>query len=49
MEEESGNQEACRSILQKGLKFNPLNENLFLKMIRIEEKRNDIESVRSMT
>ena len=48
MEEECGNQESCRQILQKGLKFNPLNENLFLKMIRIEEKRNDIEAVRAM-
>lgn len=49
MEEECGNQDECRQILIRALKFNPLNENLFLKLIRIEEKRGDIESIRKLT
>ena len=49
MEEECGNQEECREILIRSLQFNPLNENLFLKLIRIEEKRGDIESIRNLT
>ena len=49
MEEECGNQEACRLILQKGLKFSPLNENLFLKLVRVEEKRGDIQAIRQLT
>jgi tetratricopeptide (TPR) repeat protein len=49
MEEECGNQEGCRDILKKGIQFSPLNENLYLKLVRIEERRNDVASVRKMT
>lgn len=49
MEEECGNQDGCRDILKKGIQFSPLNENLFLKLVRIEERRNDVASVRKMT
>ena len=49
MEEECGNQEGCRDILKKGIKFSPLNENLYLKLIRIEERRGDSVGVRKMT
>lgn len=49
MEEECGNQDGCRDILRKGIKFSPLNENLFLKLVRIEERRGEIVCVRKMT
>jgi hypothetical protein len=39
MEEESGNNEACLDIIMKGLKFNPFNDNLFIKAVKCEEKR----------
>lgn len=39
MEEESGNQDSSLELLMKGLKFNPFSENLFIKMVKIEEKR----------
>ena len=38
MEEECGNQVISRDILLQGLKFIPLNENLFVKAIKVEEK-----------
>jgi len=46
MEEELGNLEKCRKILATGLKFNKLNENLFLKKIKIEEREGDYKEVR---
>lgn len=48
MEEESGNQDACLDLLQKGLKFNPYSENLFTKMVKIEEKRHNFKKIRQM-
>lgn len=48
MEEESGNQDACLNILMKGLKFNPYSENLFVKMVKIEEKRQNYQKIRKM-
>ena len=48
MEEECGNQEICLDILQKGLKFNKFNENLFVKAIKTEERLGNIEGVRLM-
>ena len=38
MEEESGLKEECRAVLEAALKFNPVNENLFIKLIKVEEK-----------
>jgi len=46
MEEECGNQEKSRKILVEGLKFSSLNENLFVKAIKVEEKLGNIEAVR---
>lgn len=48
MEEECGNQEKSRKILIEGLKFSNLNENLFVKAIKVEEKLGNIEAVRSL-
>jgi la-related protein 1 len=48
MEEECGNQKVCRDILLQGLKFNPLNENLFIKAIKVEEKMGNFEEIRNM-
>lgn len=48
MEEESGNQDACLDILLKGLKFNPFSENLFIKVVKIEEKLQNYEKIRNM-
>jgi hypothetical protein len=48
MEEESGNQDACLNILMKGIKFNPYSENLFIKMVKIEEKRLNYDKIRRM-
>lgn len=48
MEEECGNQEHSRKILQVGLKFSALNENLFVKAIKIEEKVKNYEHVRKL-
>jgi hypothetical protein len=47
MEEELGNMIKCRDILEAGLKFNKLNENLFLKKIKIEEREGNNNQVRS--
>ena len=38
MEEECGNQNKSKKILHEGLKFSTLNENLFIKAIKVEEK-----------
>ena len=42
MEEECGNQEESNAILLKSLKFNKLNENLFVKVIKYEEKKDNL-------
>jgi hypothetical protein len=42
MEEECGNADSSRKILQIGLKFSSTNENLFVKAIKIEEKSKNI-------
>jgi len=38
MEEECGNYEQAKAIIHMGLKLNPLNENLFIKAVKLEEK-----------
>jgi len=38
MEEECGNIQKSWLILEDGLKFNLLNENLFIKAIKVDEK-----------
>ncbi len=48
MEEECGNQGKCRRILRVGLKFSPLNENLFVKALKVEEKLKNYDEVRKM-
>ena len=48
MEEECGNQNVSRNILLQGLKFNPLNENLFIKAIKVEEKIGNFTEIRNM-
>lgn len=48
MEEELGNIERCRTLLKRGLKFNPLNENLFLKTLKTEEKEGNFEEVKKL-
>jgi hypothetical protein len=45
MEEELGNPSKCRKILETGLSYNKLNENLFLKKIKVEEKQGDFPQV----
>ena len=48
MEEECGNQRKSMKILKIGLKFSQLNENLFVKALKIEEKMQNIEGVRKL-
>ena len=48
MEEECGNQERSLEILLKGLKFNPLNENLFIKSIKVQERMSNFSEIRQM-
>lgn len=48
MEEELGNIERCRTLLKRGLKFNPLNDNLFLKSLKIEEKEGNYQEVKKL-
>lgn len=48
MEEELGNIEKCRTLLKRGLKFIPLNEKLFLKTLKIEEKEGNNAEVRRL-
>lgn len=48
MEEECGNQEESNSILLKSLKFNKLNENLFVKVVKYEEKKDNIGNIRAL-
>ncbi len=48
MEEECGNQEKSRRILIEGLKFSKLNENLFIKAIKVEERLGNTEAVRTL-
>ena len=38
MEEECGNQIKSKNILHEGLKFSTLNENLFIKAVKVEER-----------
>ena len=45
MEEECGNQEESNAILLKSLKFNKLNENLFVKVIKYEEKKDNLQNI----
>ena len=46
MEEELGNIEKCRILLKRGLTYNPLNENLFLKSLKVEEKLENYDEVK---
>lgn len=48
MEEECGNQDESNSILLKSLKFNKLNENLFVKVFKFEEKKSNVENIRAL-
>jgi len=49
MEEECGNYEQSRKIIQMGLKLNPLSENLFTKAVKLEDRApNGTERVREM-
>jgi hypothetical protein len=49
MQEECGDNQAARRILHLGLKFNPLNDNLFVKAIKVEEKSSrDFAGVREL-
>lgn len=48
MEEELGNIDRCRTLLKRGLKFNPLNENLFLKSLKVEEKEENFVEVKKL-
>ena len=48
MEEECGKQDKSRQILLAGLKFSPLNENLFIKAVKVVEKLGDYEAVREL-
>ena len=48
MEEECGNHEESRKILQVGLKFSTMNENLFVKAIKIEEKNRNFGNIRKL-
>jgi hypothetical protein len=43
MEEECGNQEQSRRVLLVGLKFSSMNENLFVKAIKVEEKNRNYD------
>ena len=48
MEEECGNHESSQRILQVGLRFSYLNENLFVKAIKIEEKGKNFNRIRQL-
>ena len=48
MEEELGNVGRCRTLLKRGLNFNPLNENLFLKALKVEEKEGNFSNARKL-
>lgn len=48
MEEECGNQLLSWKILQVGLRFNPLNENLFVKAVKVLEKLKKYEEIRAL-
>lgn len=48
MEEEFGNIDKCRTLLKRGLKFIPLNEKLFLKTLKIEEKEGNFSEVKKL-
>jgi len=46
MEEDYGNLTKVKEILKQGIHFNPLNENLIIKFLRVEEKFGRIEESR---
>jgi tetratricopeptide (TPR) repeat protein len=48
MQEESGMNDSAQAILQAGLRFNPLNDNLFVKAIKVEERARRVDQVRSL-
>lgn len=48
MEEELGNIDRCRTLLKRGLFFNPINDNLFLKSLKIEEREGNYQEVKSL-
>lgn len=48
MEEECGNQKESNNILLKSLKFNHLNENLYVKVIKYEEKNDNVDNIREL-
>lgn len=48
MEEECGNQEKARAILKVGLRFSNMNENLFVKAMKVEEKLKNYNGVRDL-
>ena len=48
MEEECGNIVKARHILRVGLRFSSLNENLFVKAMKVDEKLRNYDGVRSL-
>ena len=48
MEEECGNQNKSKKILHEGLKFSSMNENLFIKAVKVEEKLGNYVAVRDL-
>jgi la-related protein 1 len=48
MEEECGNQSLSWKILQVGLRFSPLNENLFVKAVKVLEKLKRYTEIRRL-
>ena len=48
MEEDCGNFDNCRSILQKGLSHDATNENILKSLIKLEEKTGNIDAARDI-
>ena len=48
MEEECGNIVKARQILRVGLRFSALNENLFVKAMKVDEKLKNYQGVRQL-
>lgn len=47
-EEESGNIDSCRKIIQTGLIFVPYHETLMVKLLKLEEKVDDLDTARAL-
>jgi hypothetical protein len=45
MDEECGNMQKSWLILENGLKLSLLNENLFIKAIKVDEKLGEFENI----